>query len=484
MYNAIIIGAGFSGIDAAIQLKKKGIHNFIILEKAASLGGTWRENTYPGARCDVESVLYSYSYEPNPDWDWKWSEQSQILQYMESTAKKYEVAMHIHFQKELVAAHWQETEGYWNIQTKDGVNYQTKVLITAIGQLHHPKVPNLKDSHIFKGHSWHSAQWNHEVSLKGKRIGVIGNGASAVQLIPEVAKEAKSMTVFQRTPNWILPKKDRLLKNWEKALLKQIPFIGKLGRFRIWLRNGTLYNVLIGKTVWMRKLQEWLSKKHLEKSISDKQLSTQLLPTYPMGTKRLLISENFYETLAKDHVQLSTSSIAKITPTGLLTQDGQQHDLDIIIYATGFKTNPFLLGLDIKGRQGTPIKTVWKEEPKNYLGMTINGFPNFFMMYGPNINLGSNSMLIMIEAQGKYIAECVTSLKKNNWKAIEVKSDVLNKYYEEIQQRLNKMLWANHENSWYKSENGIITNNWPGRTWEYIRRAKKVNYSDYHVYKD
>ena len=480
-YSAIIVGTGFSGICLAIKLKNEGINDFIILEKADDLGGTWRENTYPGAECDIPSALYSFSFEPYPYWEYKWSHQPQILDYLKFCAKKYDIYPHIHFNKEMVSAHWNENESQWKLKTKDGKLYKSKLFVTAIGQLHHPSFPNLGGINRFKGESFHSAKWDHNVSLEGKTVGVIGNAASAVQFIPQIAKTAAEVIVFQRTPNWMLPKQDRMYKKWEKSLVKKIPFLLKLDRLRLWLLGGGFYFLMVNRNRLLRKYYEQQTKKYINKKIQDPELREKLVPDYPLGAKRILLSDDYYEALDRKNVNLVTERIDHINEKGLVTQSEKDFDMDILIFATGFKSNPFLLGLDIRGNRGITIKEAWKDGPINYLGMTVSDFPNMFLMYGPNTNLGHNSILIMCEAQANYISQCAAKMKKNNWQSIEVKKETIQKYYQSIQSRLRGMIWTQIEDSWYKSENGNVPNNWPGRTMEYMKRTKKVDFSAYQI---
>ena len=480
MHSSIIIGTGFSGIAMAIKLKEKGIHDFIILEKAEDVGGTWRENTYPGAECDIPSALYSYSFEPYPDWEYKWSMQPQILEYIHYVVDKYDIRPHIHFQKELTSAEWDE-EGHWNIKTKDGSSYVSKTFISAIGQLHHPSTPNFKGKESFENANFHSALWDHSVSLKDKVVGVIGNAASAVQFIPEIAKEASKVIIFQRSANWMLPKQDRMYKDWEKSLVRKFPMLLKAYRVRLWLLGGGLFFMMKRGNNLLRKAYERQTKSFIKKHIKDEKLVEKLIPKYPLGAKRVLFSDTYYPALARPNVEVITDSIKEIKKQSVEVESGETKNVDVLVYATGFKTNPFLLGLDIKGKNGTTIKESWSEGPKNYLGITVEGFPNMFLMYGPNTNLGHNSIIIMSEAQANYISQCVLEIESKNLKSIEVKSDVINKYHDETQERLQNMIWASIDDSWYKSENGNIPNNYPGRTMEYMRKTQKVDFGDFEV---
>lgn len=464
----------------AIHLKEKGIHDFIILEKAESLGGTWRENTYPGAECDIPSALYSYSFESNPDWDYKWSHQDQILAYMDYCADKYGIKSHIRYNKELISAHWDDGYNHWTLTSKDQSEYKATTFIPAIGQLHHPSTPSFSNQSSFQGSFFHSARWDHDIDLTNRRVGVIGNAASAIQFIPEIAKKTSSLIVFQRSANWVIPKVDRPFSTFEKKVARIFPFFLKWSRLRIWLTGGALYLLLEKERQTLRRVFENYSKRFINKNIDEPETRKKLIPTYKFGAKRVLFSDNYFKAINRENVHLETDEIVQFTSTGIETQN-KHHSLDHIIYATGFKANPFMLGLDIRGRQGIRLNDAWSAGPKNYLGMTVDGFPNMFMMYGPNTNLGHSSIIIMSEAQSKYITQCIQKIKVGDIKSIEVKESTLNTYYDNIQERLKKMIWNTIEKSWYRAKNGNLSNNYPGRTLEYIRLTKKVNFNDYNI---
>ncbi|MEM9897635.1 MAG: NAD(P)/FAD-dependent oxidoreductase, partial [Bacteroidota bacterium] len=466
-HTAIIIGSGFSGLAMAIKLKERGIHDFVILEKASEVGGTWRENTYPGAECDIPSALYSYSFEPYPYWEFKWSMQEQILAYIKYVVDKYDLRHHIHFQREMTSAKWADTESHWVVCTKDGLTYHSRALICAIGQLHHPRVPDIKGKDSFSGANWHSARWRHDVPLNDKVVGVIGNAASAVQFIPEVAKTAKKVVIFQRTANWMLPKQDRAYKSWEKKLVARFPFLLKFYRFKIWMLTGFFFFLMKDKNYLLRRFYQNKSIRYIKKFIKDPALVKALTPTYPLGAKRVLFSDTYYRALARSNVQVVPGGIKEIQVNAVVGNDHSVHDIDVMVYATGFFSNPFLLGLDIRGENELPIQEHWQHGPKAYLGMTIDRFPNLFIMYGPNTNIGHTSYLLVGEAQAGYIAQCVEGLVKNSWTSLSVKPQVLNHYYSRTQEKLKGMIWTKVAKSWYRSENGDIANNYPNRIIKY-----------------
>lgn len=476
-----IIGTGFSGICMGIKLKEAGIEDFVLLEKSGEVGGTWRENTYPGAECDVPSALYSYSFEPYPFWEYKWSHQPQILEYLKHCTKKHDLYSHIHFNRKMVSAKFLEDNGSWVIETVDGTRYESQILISAVGQLHHPSIPKIEGQDKFKGISFHSANWNHSISLKGKKVGVIGNAASAIQFIPQITKEAGSVSIFQRSANWMFPKFDRPYKEWEKKLARIFPSFLKLYRFTIWLKMELLLYMLMGNNKLFKKFGESITINYINKIIKNGELKKKLIPDYRIGAKRILFSDNYYETLNNKNIEVIVDSINRITQKGVVTSNNEEKELDVIIYATGFKTNPFLYQMDVKGLGGKSIHETWSSGAEAYLGIMTAGFPNLFMMYGPNTNLGHSSIVIMIESQTSYIIQCIKTIQDKNLKYMDVKKVVQDAYNVSIQKRLKSKAWNTVSKSWYKVGNRI-TNNWPGRTIEYIKQTKHLNLESYLLY--
>lgn len=478
--HVVIIGTGFSGIAMAIALKQRGINDFVILEKAQGVGGTWRENTYPGAECDIPSALYSFSFEHNPDWQYKWSEQPQILDYLRHTADKYELLPHIHFGEEVVEAAFDAETRRWQIESASSRQWSSRFLITAVGQLHHPFTPVIAGQEQFRGEQFHSARWNHATEFAGKSVAVVGNAASALQFIPHIAQQAKQLTVFQRSANWVIPKLDRPYKPWEQWLSDKVPLVAKLYRLRLWLRNELLvFPVMRGNRV----LQFWLRSLHgryLKQTIKDPELRAKLTPDYPVGAKRVLFSDDYFDALARPHVELITGTPHALTGDSLRMTSGREIPVDIVIYGTGFKTNPFLAPINITGRDGMSLPHAWRDGAHAYLGVCTSGFPNLFMLYGPNTNLGHNSIILMTESQARYIADCIQGLDEKGLQTMEVKESVEQSYNDELQARLKKMVWNTLDNSWYK-DGARITNNWAGSTWEYKRRMKRVDWRAYRL---
>lgn len=475
----IIIGVGFAGLCAAIKLKQAGIHDFIILEKASEVGGTWRENTYPGAECDIPTALYSYSFEQNPDWDYRWAAQEQILEYIKHAASKHDVYSHIRFDQRVEKASYQQQDQQWQLQTASGDHYQCQFFISAVGQLHHPQQPNIRGADTFSGASFHSAKWDHDIDLKGKRVAVVGTGASAIQFVPPVVNDAAEVHVFQRSPNWILPKFDHPYKDWHKDLRTKFPIIGKLDRLRTWLRGELfLLPTMSGNRVNQAILKK-LCLYVLGREITDDAKRAKLTPDYVIGAKRILFSDDYYSALNQSHVHLHTESLEQIDGNSLRFDGKNIDNIDVIIYGTGFVTNPFLSDMSIVGRDQQDLHDSWSDGAKAYLGLCCAGFPNFFMMYGPNTNLGHNSIVLMIEAQADYIVRSIKAVDDSNAKSIEVKAEVEQAYNEKLQSALSKTVWSQVD-SWY-TDRGRITNNWHGSTSKYRRKTRNFKLSDYSL---
>lgn len=470
----IIIGAGFGGLCMGIKLKQAGINDFLILEKADDLGGTWRENTYPGAECDIPSTLYSYSFEHNDTWESKWSGQKQIHQYQHDTAEKNGLTKHIEYQQEVTGATFNDTTQRWLVTTKAGKQYDAQHVICAVGQLHHPSTPSFDGSESFSGSQFHAAKWDHSVDLNDKSVAVIGNAASAVQFIPEIAPKVKQLTVFQRSPNWILPKIDRPYTKLEQRLSRKLPFITKVYRWWLWaIGEYGMFPAING-----RRFNRWLIKvmcmRNISKHIESKELKAKLIPDYPIGAKRVLFSDYFYPTLARDNVTLNTVGVKSFTESGVVDNSGDRIQADVVIYGTGFKTNPFLAGIDVWGKQQSSLRETWKEGAHAYLGVSVNGFPNLHLLYGPNTNLGHTSIIIMLEAQSDYVLSLIQNIDDKGLSSCEVKREVEHDYNRDLQTRLSTLAFSKIANSWYKDGNKV-TNNWVGGTKEYVRRMRRLD---------
>jgi len=475
-----IIGAGNSGLCAAIQLRRAGIDDFVVLEKSGGVGGTWRDNTYPGAACDVPSMFYSFSFEVNTEWSRQYAQQPEILDYLERCADKYGVRDHIRFDTDVRQASFDEASGRWRIETADGEVVSARILINGTGQLNRPFIPEIPGRAAFRGTSFHSARWNHEHDLRGERVGVIGNGASAIQFIPEIAPEVAELCIFQRSANWVVPRKDRPYTGFEKWLFKHLPIVPWLQRLSIWLKLEMRWPAFARPGSLVARLSEWASLRHMRKQVEDPALYPALTPDYPLGCKRILISDDYYPALNRDNVHVVTDRIDRITDDGILTRDGSERKLDTIIFATGFRSTEFLAPMRVYGREGKSLADAWGRGAEAYLGVTLPGFPNFFMLYGPNTNLGHNSIIFMIERQVEYVLQCIRAIRARDLKYLELRPEVMERWREEARTSLGKTVWATSCQSWYKTEDGKITNNWPYSTTTYWLRMRHARLDEYY----
>ncbi len=479
----LIIGTGFGGLGLAIRLKREGIHSFTILERAKTLGGTWRDNTYPGAACDVASMLYCFSFEQKTDWTRKWSPQAEIRAYMQDCVEKNGILPHIRFGQEVARARFDENAGTWTVTTTSSEEIVADVLVSGVGQLHRPSVPKLPGLEDFKGEKFHSAEWNHDYAISGKRVGVIGNAASAIQFIPEVAPRVGRLTIFQRSSNWMIPRGDRAYRPWEKWVYANVPGWARLVRWRMWLLAELMLYPVMKQRPFLTRLYRGWADKNLAENVHDPELRKTLTPDYPIGGKRILIHDTFYPALNRANVNVVTSGIERIVANGLRTSDGKTHELDAIVLATGFKTNPFLAPMQLEGIGGHTLDEDWKQGAQAYYGLAISGYPNFFMLYGPNTNLGHNSIIFMMECQMSYILSAIRTLDEGGFKYVDLRPEVMAEFNRELQAELRGTSWAAAGQSWYKDAAGRITNNWPYSTAWYWWRTRRVDIREYRAVK-
>lgn len=463
---AIIIGTGFAGIGMAVALRKAGVTDFVILEKAYDVGGVWRDNSYPGAACDVPSHLYSFSFEANPEWARVFASQAEIYTYLRHCARKYGLIPHIQFGAEVQQADYNEAAALWQVNLNDGTSLRTSLLITATGQLSRPALPQLQGIETFKGHAFHSAAWDHSYDLSAKRIAVVGSGASAIQFVPAIADQVEQLTVFQRSPAYLKQRSDRAYKNWEKTVFRALPWTMKLHRASIYLRYESQALAFTRCKGLMKLVVGRPFKKLLEKDVADAKLRAQLTPDYPIGCKRILLSNEYLTTLGQANVELVTERIRRITAEGIETSDGVLHPVDAIIYGTGFAATEFLAPMRIIGRAGLNLNNAWQDGAQAYLGMTVPRFPNLFMLYGPNTNLGHNSIVYMLESQIAHVLRCYQAMQTTQSTCIEVDPHHYQRFNSKVQQRLANTVW-NGCKSWYVDKSGHNSTNWPGFTLSY-----------------
>lgn len=480
MVDVLIVGAGFAGLGMAIQLRKAGMESFLIVEKGGEVGGTWWYNRYPGCACDIPSHLYSFSFERNPDWSRMYAGQAEILGYLKRCAKQYGVESRVRLHTPLREARWDEARGVWRAVVGDGAEIEARVLVSGMGALHVPRLPEIAGMERFAGPAFHSAEWDLECSLAGRRVAVIGTGASAVQIVPALAPEVAQLYVFQRTPAWVLPRLDHPISDRARRWFRRIPALSRLFRaFIFWSLEIRVGGFLKGG--WQRRLGAKLARKHLESQVGDEKLRATLTPQYEFGCKRVLISSDFYPALARPNVELVTDAISEIREGSIVTADGTERPVDAIVYSTGFRVTEMLAGTPIYGRGGVELHDFWRERIAAYFGITVPGFPNFFMLLGPNTGLGHNSVVLMIEAQVRYVMSCLELIRRTGAARLELRPERLRAFVEEMRARLPKTVWeAGGCQSWYQDPRTRETPAvWPGSVVEYQRRTRRAAAADY-----
>ena len=481
-FDVVIIGAGFAGLAMGRQLKQAGMETFAILDRADGVGGVWRANTYPGAACDVPSHLYSFSFFPNPDWSRKYSPQSEILAYLERAADAFGLRAHLHLRQTVTAMKFYSGEGVWKLKLASGRVIEARVVVSAVGQLAEPAWPEIKDSHVFEGPMIHSAQWNDGVDLSDKRVAVIGNAASAIQLLPKLSEQARALTIFQRTPNWVIDKPDRRFTKFERWLFRTLPWWRRLHRRMSFLIHESRYSAFVKNSIasdWTR----WRLKVRLRKQVKDPVLREMLTPDYPPGCKRILLSNDYFDVVQRPNVRLVARRAARLERDAILTPDGERIAADAIVFATGFKATDFLASIDVIGPDGQTLKQAWGDSPEAYRGVAVAGFPNLFMIYGPNTNLGHNSIIFMLERQTEYVFRQIRRIFAERLSARDVKPEAQAAYNKTVQKKLRRTVWAADCPSWYKTEDGVITNNWHGHAIEFARTLAKDDEDAWAVYR-
>ena len=472
-----IIGSGFSGIGMAIALLKQGWTQFAVLERAASLGGTWRDNHYPGCACDIPSILYSYSFEQSPSWSRMYPQQPEILSYLHHCAEKYGVNPYFRFGHGVRAMRWDEAQAFWRIETDLG-EITARAVVSGMGALSQPSIPAIPGRERFAGPAFHSAHWDHGADLAGKTLAVIGTGASSIQFVPELAKIARRVLVFQRTPPWILPKADRPLGPREKKIYAALPMVQHAHREALfWLNESRALGFIVDPKIMVRAQR--LALRFLERAVPDAALRAKLTPNYIMGCKRILISNEYYPAMMAPHVELITESIAEIGRDEIVTQTGRRVAADAIIYGTGFQTvEP--LSCDVIGRFGRSLRAEWQARgAEAHLGLSSEGFPNLFFLMGPNTGLGHNSMVAMIEAQIGYTMQALAQMRAKGLASLEVRADAQQHSNARLQARIAKTVWQSGCRSWYVREDGRNATLWPGFVFQYQNRVRHFEAADF-----
>jgi cation diffusion facilitator CzcD-associated flavoprotein CzcO len=472
------VGTGFAGLGMAIALTRANERSFVLLERADDVGGTWRENTYPGCACDIPSHLYSFSFEPNPRWSRLYAPQREILDYLRHCADRYRLRPHIRFGAEVVDASYDEAQASWRVVTQKGDVLRARHLVLGLGPLNRPAIPRLEGLERFRGAAFHSARWDHAVPLRGKDVAVIGTGASAIQFVPQVATIARRLHLFQRTAPWVLPRRDRPISTWEQRAFAAAPILQRLGRAAIYWRHE-LGAVGLTRHPALMKLVAREGRRHIRRQLKDERLRALVTPTYLPGCKRILLANDYYPTLERGNVELVTERITRVTEDAVVTADGTARRVDAILFGTGFLVGELLTPLRIRGRGGALLNDVWRERPSAYLGTTVAGFPNCYALVGPNTGLGHNSMVFMIEAQVRYVMQCLREQARCGARSADVLPSAQERFNAGLAPRLARTVWASGCQSWYLGDDGTNATLWPGFTFEFWLRTLRMKPSDY-----
>src|SRR3954463_7674753 len=476
-FDTVVVGAGFAGIGAAIKLEQSVFVTFAVLEKSDNVGGTWRDNTYPGCACDVPSALYSFSFAQNPDWSRAFAEQPEIQEYLERTASDHGVTRRIHFRTEMRDARWDPNAQRWRLDTSAGP-YSARVLIAGAGPLHEPNLPDLPGLDSFEGKAFHSARWDHEYDLTGKRVAVLGTGSSAIQFVPEIQPKVEYLYLFQRTAPWVLPKFDRRIAARERALYRRVPLAQKALR-------GFLYNTLELVQLAQRRPKVMnrigrLMILHMKRQVKDPELRRALTPNFTLGCKRMLLSNTYYKSLTQPNAQVVPQAVTEVRPNGVVGADGVEREVDAIIFGTGFHVTDPPIAARVRGADGRSVADVWQGSPRAYLGTTVAGFPNYFILIGPNTGNGHSSAIVLIEAQLEYILDAMRTMRERRAATVEVRHDVQAAYNERVQKALANTVWnAGGCKSYYLDRNGSNSTIYPWTTIDLRRRTSRFDARDY-----
>lgn len=474
-----IIGAGPGGLALGIFLKKAGFHDFTIFDREDGVGGTWRINTYPGLACDVKSHLYSYSFDLNADWSRLWAGQPEILEYFERCAEGYRLGPHLQLNTEITAARWDADTNSWVLTTGSGAQHRFGIVVSAIGLFTQPLQPDLVREEPFTGTLMHTANWDHDVELDGARVAVLGTGSTASQVVPEIAKVAEKVYSVQRSATWVLPKPDRPYTERERWLFARVPLAKKIYRTRLWLRSESNIAVIENGS---DKTQEFkaIALNLLESTVSDEELRARLTPDHPLGCKRLVFSPDFIATLTRPNVEVVSSPARTLRARSLVTEDGRELDVDVVVCATGYAAADYLGQIEVIGERGVSLHDTWSEGAFAYLGMTVPGFPNFFMLYGPNTNVGSNSVIFILEAQARYVVRALKHLRRKRKSYVAVRAEAMAEFLADIDRWMQGTVWLTRCSSYFRAPSGRVVTQWPRSArafWTMTRRFRSADYA-------
>ncbi|WP_405735757.1 NAD(P)/FAD-dependent oxidoreductase [Streptomyces sp. NBC_00028] len=477
-----VIGSGFGGLGAAVRLRREGVTDFVVLERADSVGGTWRDNSYPGCACDVPSHLYSFSFAPHPDWPRTFSGQEHIRAYLEHVADVFHLRPHIRFDSEVMKMTWDADQLRWDIEVKGGGRLSADFVVSATGPLSDPKVPEIPGLDSFPGKVFHSARWDHDYDLRGKRVAVVGTGASAIQIVPAIQPQVGRLTLFQRTPPWVMPRIDRAITGAERALHRALPFTGQARRGLLWgIRE--LQVSAFTKHPDQLGFVEQLAKRNMGRAVKDPALRAKLTPDYRIGCKRILLSSTYYPALARPNVDVVASGLRAVRGSTLVAADGSEAEVDAIVFGTGFHVTDMPIAERVVGAEGRTLAEVWKGGMEALRGASAAGFPNWMTIIGPNTGLGNSSMILMIESQLNYMADFVRQLDVLGGRAaLDARPSAVGAWNRRVQERMKRTVWNTGGcTSWYLDENGRNTTIWPGTTGEFRRATRRVDITEYEV---
>ncbi|HTP21513.1 MAG TPA: NAD(P)/FAD-dependent oxidoreductase [Solirubrobacteraceae bacterium] len=475
-----IVGAGFGGLGMAIRLKQSGIEDFVVFERDEDVGGTWWANTYPGCQCDIPSHLYSYSFAPNSEWSRTYPLQPEIREYLRECADRFGVRDHIRFSCPVRRAEWDDDDGVWRIDTPDG-RYSAHVLIGAPGPLSEPSVPALPGMDDYDGVAFHTARWDHSQDLTGRNVAVVGTGASAIQTVPQIQPLVNHLTIFQRTAPWVVPHRDRPITEFERRLYRRAPAAQRTVRTMVYLSRELLVPGLVFRPQLMNTVQK-MAEGHLAKQVPDEALRAKLTPNYVIGCKRILPSNKWYPALVEPNVEVVTSGVTSFVSNGVVAADGSVHEVDTVIFATGFHVTETAFSEVIRGRGGVRLSDVWNGSPQAYRGASMPDFPNLFLLVGPNTGLGHNSIVFMIESQLNYVMGALDAMERRGATRIEVRRDAYNAYNDHVQARLDGTVWNTGGcASWYIDRNGRNSTIWPDFTWRFWRQTRQFDEVAYEL---
>lgn len=478
VHGVAIVGAGFGGMGLAIRLQQQGVQDFVVYEQAADVGGVWRDNIYPGAACDVPSHLYSFSFEPNPDWGRSYGPQEEIHRYLQHCAKKYQLAKYIQFNTAVSALDFCEGSGLWTIKFASGQQAKARAVVLAIGALNIPQYPKIDGIEKFRGKIMHTADWDREFPLKGKRVAVIGTGASAIQVVPAIQPEVASLALFQRTPPWVMPKFDRAQSPVRQARLRRWPFLQKLIRNLQYLIAESVVPAFMWDS-FLTRFGESMGRRYLNRVVTDPKLRKQLTPHYAMGCKRVLLSDNYYPALTKSNVSLLSSGVSHLDEKAIYSADGQRQEVDAIVLATGFKVPVSGAPMPVRGLAGRDLNEDWATGSEAYKGMTVSGYPNLLYIMGPNTGPGNTSVIFYIESQIHYVLQYLGTLRGNPNEYMNVKPEVQKAFNEDVQRRFKGTTWTSGCNSWYLTADGKNTTLWPSFSWQYRLATRRFSSAEY-----